>query len=329
MKSNPVRLPIAIVAFAILLNPSYCEILPSWSNKGAKREIVEFVKRTTSKNSPDYLPKEDRIAVFDNDGTLICEKPVYIQFAHTLDRVKKLTPAKPEWRNKKPFSAVLEGRLNENGLTSEDDNRDFSKLVWAISENQAAGESVHAALAWLDHAENPALKKPYAKTIYRPMRELLDYLRSKGFKTYIVSGGGSEFIRSYSQKFYGIPPEQVIGSQAKMAFEERNGRYEVVMQSDPEFLTIGPAKPFAITRNIGKRPVLAFGNSDGDLEMLLWTTTGAGPRLGLLLHHDDAEREFAYDRESTVGRLDKALDQAKKRNWCVVSIKNDWNKVFP
>jgi len=329
MKWKPARFLFALVVFAIAAATGFCEVLPSWSDTDTKREIVDFVERTTSKESPDYLAMEDRVAVFDNDGTLICEKPIYIQFAHALDRVRELAPMKPEWRDEEPFRAALEGRLNGNGLSREEEHRDFAKLVSAISEKLASGDSASAALEWLDRAENPALKKPYAKTIYRPMRELLDYLRSKGFKTYIVSGGGSEFIRAYSKKFYGIPPEQVIGSQPKMVFEERNGRYEVVMEKEAEFLTNGPAKPFAIVRNIGKRPALAFGNSDGDLEMLLWTTTGTGPRLGLLLHHDDAEREFAYDRESTVGRLSKALDEAAKRKWRVVSVKDDWKQVFP
>jgi len=328
MRSHPIRFSLAFVLLAGVLATGFCDILPSWNDTNAKREIVAFVERTTSKDSPDYLAKEDRIAVFDNDGTLICEKPLYIQFAHALDQIKELAPSNPSWKNTEPFSAVLDGRLDGTGLAHENQHRDFAKLVWAVSENQASGDSASTTVAWLDRAENPVLKKPYAKTVYLPMRELLDYLRSKGFKTYIVSGGGSEFIRVYSRKFYGIPSGQVVGSQAKMAFEERNGRFEVVMQGEPEFFTNGPAKPFAIVRNIGKRPALAFGNSDGDLEMLQWTTTGPGPSLGLLLHHDDAEREFAYDRESTVGRLDKALDEATKRNWRVVSMKSDWKQVF-
>ena len=328
-KNSLFRLGTFLFVLVTVIGPAFCNELPSWNDTAAKREILNFVERTTTEGSPDYLPRDQRISVFDNDGTLICEQPIYIQFAFALNRVKELAPTKPEWINKEPFTAALDGRMNGNGLTHEDENRDFAKLVWSTSENQAAGDLAIAAWDWLDRAENPSLKKPYQKTVYLPMRELLEFLRSKGFQTYIVSGGGSEFVRAYSQKFYGIPPEQIIGSQAKMVFVERNGRHEVVMESEPEYFTNGPAKPFAIVRNIGKRPVLAFGNSDGDLEMLLWTTTGGGPRLGLLLHHDDEEREFAYDRASVVGRLDKALDEAKKRSWRVVSMKNDWKQVFP
>lgn len=329
MKRPSLQIILASLILLSIVATGFCEILPSWNDSVAKNEIVAFVEKTTSKDSPDFLPEEDRISVFDNDGTLICEKPIYIQFAHAHYRIKELVESNPEWKSKEPFSAVLDGRLSGAGLKHEADHKDFAKLVLAVSENQTPAETQRAAVEWLSHAQNPVLKKPYSQTVFQPMRELLDYLRSNGFTTYIVSGGGSEFIRSYSQKFYGIPARQVIGSQVKMAFEERNGRYEVVLKGEPEFFTNGSGKPFAIVRNIGKRPALAFGNSDGDLEMLQWTTTGSGPRLGLLLHHDDAEREFAYDRESAVGRLDKALDEAGKRNWRVVSMKNDWKQVFP
>lgn len=328
MKSPILRFSMWLAIYAVFFATAFCNPLPSWNDAGSKGEIIDFVERTTTKGSPDFLSNEDRIAVFDNDGTLICEKPIYIQFAYALDRVKELAPSKPEWKKMEPFSAALDGRLGSQGLAHEDEHKDFAKLVWAISENQTSGDSLKAAEDWVDHAENPVLKKTYSTTTYQPMKELLEYLRSKGFKTFIVSGGGSEFIRAYSQKFYGIPAEQVIGSQAKMVFEERNGLYEVVTTENLEFFTNGTGKPFAIVRSIGRRPALAFGNSDGDLEMLQWTTSGSGPRLGLLLHHDDAEREFAYDRDSSVGRLDKALDEAKKRNWRVVSMKNDWKKVF-
>ena len=317
------------VAIVLFLLPSviWCaEALPSWNGGPARTAIVDFVEKVTTPGSPDFVPPEERIAVFDNDGTLISEQPVYIQFAFAVDRVKELAARHPEWRDKDPFKSVLEGRLTH--LESEKHEKDFAELVLATCDELTTGEINQAAGKWLATARNAKTGRLQTEMAFQPMVELLEHLRSKGFKTFIVSGAGIEFMRNYTEKIYGIPPEQVVGSNVKMRFETRNGSSELVLLPEVDFFNNRDGKPMGIYKHIGRRPIMAFGNSDGDLEMLQWTTSGAGPRFGAIIHHDDAVRETAYDRESLVGRLDKALDEAPKNKWTVVSMKNDWKTVF-
>ncbi|MEI8293924.1 MAG: HAD family hydrolase [bacterium] len=302
------------------------EALPSWNEGRTLTAIVDFVEKVTKPDSPDFIEPAERIAVFDNDGTLISEQPIYVQFAFAIDRIKELAPRHPEWRDKEPFKSVLEGRLK--GLQSEGLDQAFSDLVRATCDGLTTSEIAEAATRWLQTARNAKTGRLQTEMAYRPMIELLEYLRSKGFKTFLVSGGGIEFMRSYTEKLYGIPSEQVVGSNVKMHFETREGTSELFLLPEVEFFNNGSGKPMGIYKNIGRRPVMAFGNSDGDLEMLQWTTSGPGPRFGAIIHHDDNERETAYDRNSLIGRLDKALDEAPARKWMIVSMKNDWKTVF-
>ena len=317
------------LALVFLLIPclAWCaDVLPSWNDGPTRRSIVEFVEKVTTAGSPDFVPLPDRIAVFDNDGTLISEQPIYVQFAYAIDRVKELAPRHPEWRDKEPFKSVLEGRLT--GLESESDEKAFADLVLATCDELTSTEIEQAASKWLATARNPKTGRLQTDMTFQPMRELLEYLRSKGFKTFIVSGAGIEFMRSYTEKVYGIPPEQVVGSNVKMRLESRNVSTELILLPETDFFNNRQGKPMGIYKHIGRRPIMAFGNSDGDLEMLQWTTSGDGERFGAIIHHDDAERETAYDRESHVGRLDKALNEAPSRKWTVVSMKNDWKTIF-
>lgn len=301
------------------------EPLPSWNDGPAKKAIVAFVDRVTKEGGPDFVPVAERIAVFDNDGTLWCEQPIYFQFQFGIDRVKALVGKHPEWKEKAFFKAVL-----------AEDIKEILAGGWhGLEELMAIG---HAGMTptdfeqivrdWLKIARHPRFKRPYTDLAYQPMLELLAYLRGKGFKTHIVSGGGIEFMRSWTQRVYGIPPEQVVGTTTKLRYETREGRPVLVRLVDFNFIDDGAGKPTGISQFIGRRPIMAFGNSDGDYEMLRWTTAGSGPRFGLIVHHDDAEREYAYDRKSLVGRLEKALDEAPKRGWTVVSMKRDFKVMF-
>jgi hypothetical protein len=318
------------VAIVFFFHPclAWCdEILPSWIEGPTRSAIVEFVERVTKPDSPDFVQPAERIAVFDNDGTLISEQPIYVQFAFALDRVKELAGRNPEWRDKEPFKSVLDGRLTR--MESETHEKAFADLVLATCDKLTPEECDEASRKWLATARNPKTGRRYTEMAFQPMLELLDYLRSMGFQTFIVSGAGIEFMRTYTEKLYGIPPQQVVGSNVKMQLVSRNGSTELILLPEADFFNNRSGKPMGIYKNIGRRPLMAFGNSDGDLEMLQWTTSGAGPRFGAIIHHDDAKRETAYDRESLVGRLDKALDEAPQRGWTVVSIKNDWSKIFP
>jgi hypothetical protein len=268
--------------------------LPSWNDGAAKQAIVGFVDRVTQEGGSEFVPAEQRIATFDNDGTLWAEQPIYFQIAFAMDRVKALAAQHPEWRETQPFKAVIEGDL---------------KTLAAIGEK--------------------GFHRPYTELAYQPMLELLAYLRERGFKTFIVSGGGVEFMRVFAERVYGIPPEQVVGSSGVVKFElEPDGKPVLLKEAEIEFVDDGPGKPVGINRFIGRRPIMAFGNSDGDLQMLQWTTAGDGPRFGLIVHHDDAVREWAYDRDSHIGRLDQALDLAPSWGWVVVSMKGDWRTIF-
>jgi len=299
--------------------------LASWADGPAKARLVTFVKAVTQTGGPDYVPPAERIAVFDNDGTLWSEQPMYVQLAFALDRVKALAPQQPEWKDKQPFKAALEGDMK---ALAESGEHGLLELVMATHAGTTTEEFTGIVKDWLAAARHPTFGRPYTDLVYQPMLELLVYLRANGFKTYIVSGGGIEFMRPWAEQVYGVPPEQVVGSSIRTKYEVRGGNPVLVRLPEIDFIDDKAGKPVGINQHVGRRPILAFGNSDGDFQMLEWTTAGAGVRLGLIVHHDDAEREYAYDRKSPMGRLDKGLDEASQRGWVVVSMKNDWNRVF-
>jgi phosphoglycolate phosphatase-like HAD superfamily hydrolase len=300
--------------------------LPSWNNGAARQAIVAFVARVTSEASADYVPAARRIAVFDNDGTLWAEQPMYFQLAFALDEVKRLAPQHSEWKTKEPFASLLKGDLQAAMAGGE---HAILEIVMATHGGTTTDEFAQRVRAWIATARHPVTNRLYTDLVYQPMLELLDYLRANGFKTYIVSGGGIEFMRVFSQEVYGIPPEQVIGSSIKTKYEVRNGTPAIVRLPEIDFIDDKAGKPVGIHKFIGRRPIAAFGNSDGDLQMLQWTTAGKGPRFALYVHHTDAKREWAYDRKSSIGRLDKGLDEAKAKGWTIVDMKRDWNTVFP
>ncbi|MCK6370518.1 MAG: haloacid dehalogenase-like hydrolase [Gammaproteobacteria bacterium] len=299
--------------------------LPSWNDTASKRAIVGFVTATTTPTDPQYLPPAERIAVFDNDGTLWGEQPLYFQLAFALDRVKALAPEHPEWKTQEPFASLLKGDLK--GALAGGEHA-IAEMVMATHAGMTADEFAAVAKQWLATALHPQTQRRYVDMVYQPMLELLAYLRANGFRTFIVSGGGVDFLRVFAEEAYGITPEQVVGSSIRTKYELREGSPVIARLPEIDFIDDKAGKPVGIHKFIGRRPVLAFGNSDGDFEMLEWTTAGAGARLGLLLHHDDAGREFAYDRESSIGRLDRGLTEAAKRGWVVVSMKDDWREVF-
>ena len=300
--------------------------LPSWQDGPAKQTIVSFVERVTDASGSDFVAPHDRVAVFDNDGTLWSEHPAYVQLIFAIDRVKALAPEHPEWKTKQPFKAVLDGDMKALAASGE---RGIIELVMATHAGMTTQQFEQIVKDWIAAARHPRLKRPYTDLVYQPMLEMLEYLRANGFKTYIVSGGGIEFMRPWTQEVYGIPSEQVIGSSIKTRFVMEGDQGRLVREPEIDFINDKSGKPVGIHKFIGRKPILAFGNSDGDLQMLQYTATGSGPRLMLLLHHDDAEREYAYDRDSHVGRLDKALGEAGRRKWVVVSMKNDFRTVFP
>ena len=302
------------------------EALPSWNDGAAKARIVAFVQGVTDPRSRSYVPPAERIAVFDNDGTLWSEQPAYFQLAFAIDRVKALAPQHPEWQGKQPFQGVLEGDLKAVAATGE---RGLMELVMATHAGMTTEEFAASVRQWVKTARHPTLKRPYTELVFQPMLELLGYLRANGFKTYIVSGGGIEFMRVFAEEVYGVPPEQVIGSTIATKYELRDGKPVIVREPKLDFIDDKAGKPLAINKFIGRRPIAAFGNSDGDFEMLEWTTAGAGPRLAVIVHHDDAAREFAYDRDSHIGKLRRGLDEGPGRGWSIVSMKNDWKAVYP
>jgi phosphoserine phosphatase len=283
------------------------------------------VARVTREGGPDFVPRPARIAVFDNDGTLWSEQPMYVQLAFALDRVKALAPQHPEWKEQEPFRSALAGDLQAIAAGGE---RALLELILATHTGMTTDEFSAVVAAWLRTARHPRFGRPYTELVYRPMLELLAYLRANGFKTFIVTGGGVEFVRPWAERVYGIPPEQVIGSRVELKYELRDGKPALIREPRIEFVDDQAGKPVGIERDIGRRPIAAFGNSDGDLEMLEWTTAGSGARLGVLVHHDDAARETAYDRASAFGRLSRGLDEAKPRGWVVVSMRDDWRAVF-
>lgn len=299
--------------------------LPSWNDGPAKARIVAFVKAVTDPAGKSHVPPAERIAVFDNDGTLWAEQPAYFQLLFAIDRVKALAPKHPEWKTKQPFKAALEGDMKALAASGE---KGLVELVMTTHAGTTPEEFRSIVRDWLASARHPKFKRPYTELVYQPMLELLAYLRANGFKTYIVSGGGIEFVRAWAEEVYGVPPEQVVGSSITTKYEVRGGVPTLVRLPEVNFIDDKAGKPVGILQHVGRRPIAAFGNSDGDFQMLEWTTAGAGERLGALVHHTDAEREYAYDRKSAVGRLEKGLDEAGARGWLVVDMKRDWKRVF-
>jgi phosphoglycolate phosphatase-like HAD superfamily hydrolase len=299
--------------------------LPSWNAGAAKDAIVAFVARVTREGGPDFVPAPERIATFDNDGTLWSEQPVYVQFAFALDRVRDLAPQHPEWRSREPFKSVLAGDAKAALAGGE---HAIVELLAATHAGNTTDEFDAIVRQWISTAHHPRFGKPYTQVVYQPMLELLAYLRANGFKTFIVSGGGVDFMRPWAEDVYGIPPEQIVGSRAKLEYRDSGGEPRIERLASVDLVDDKAGKPVGIQQQIGRRPIAAFGNSDGDFEMLEWTTSGPGPRLGVLVHHTDATREWAYDRDSQVGMLARALDEAPKRGWIVVDMKRDWRTVF-
>jgi len=301
------------------------EPLPSWNDGSAKKAIVEFVGKVTMEGGADFVPPAERIAVFDNDGTLWAEQPIYFQVQFALDRVKALAPKHPEWKTKQPFKALLEGDKKTFAAGGE---KALLEVIAVSHAGMTTEEFEGFVKDWLATAMHPRFQRRYTEVVYQPMIELLAYLRGHGFKTFIVSGGGVEFMRTWVENVYGIPPEQVVGSVGKQEFEVRDGKPVLLKLPAVDFVDDKAGKPIGIQKFIGRRPILAFGNSDGDYQMLQWTAAGSGQRFVGLVHHTDAQREWAYDRDSSVGKLDKALDEAKAKGWTVVDMKHDWKRVF-
>ncbi len=299
--------------------------LPSWNNTDHKNAIISFVEKVSRDGSPDFVPPARRIATFDNDGTLWSEQPMYFQFIFTFDRIKAMAPLHPEWQNTQPFKAAIEGdykAVMAGGMDAVD------ALVMATSQGYTTEEFAQTVTDWLATAKHPVTGKLYTEMVFQPMVELLGYLRANGFKTYIVSGGGIEFMRPFTEKAYGIPPEQVIGTSFKLKFEMHGDQAVIVQLPEVSLVDDNEGKPVGIYQYIGRRPIASFGNSDGDLEMLQYTTGGSGLRFGALVHHTDETREWAYDRKSPFGRLDKALDEAKVKGWTLIDMKNDWKIIY-
>ncbi|QDV73992.1 HAD family hydrolase [Botrimarina mediterranea] len=304
--------------------------LPSWNDGASKSAIIAFVESVTTEGSAGFVRPAERIAVFDNDGTLWAEQPVYFQGLFAIDRIKKLAPEHPEWETTEPYKSAIAGDMKGLMATGKEG---LLKVIAASHANITADKFAASVREWLRTARHPQTGKPYAQMVYRPMRELLDYLRSKGFKTFIVSGGGIDFMRVFAERVYGVPPEQVIGSTIDAEFEMRDGVPTILKTGKLVLVDDNVGKPVGIYRHIGRRPIFAAGNSDGDLQMLQYTTIprsadDKAPSFGLIVHHTDADREWAYDRDSHIGKLDKALDEAPQRGWTVVDMKADWKTVF-
>jgi hypothetical protein len=325
------RTPFYVIAIACLLICSHriayaTDPLPSWNDGKAKQTIIDFVTKVSTAGSPAFVPVAERIATFDNDGTLWAEQPMYVQAFFVFDRIKALAPQHPEWQTKEPFASVLKGDLQTALAGGE---HAVMEMVMTSHAGMTTVEFEQLVKEWLVTARHPVSKRPFTEMVYQPMLELLSYLRTNDFKTFIVSGGGIEFMRPWAEKVYGIPPEQVIGSSIKTKFELRDGKPVLVRLPEINFIDDKEGKPVGIHQHIGRRPIAAFGNSDGDLQMLQWIAAGSGPSFCLYVHHTDAGREWAYDRQSHTGRLDKGLDESKAKGWTVVDMKNDWNVVFP
>ena len=300
--------------------------LPSWNDGATKKSIIDFVARVTTQGGVDFVPAPERIAVFDNDGTLWTEQPIYFQAAFAFDRIRAMAPQHPEWRMQQPFKAVLD---NDAQALAGSGQKGLMQIIAVTHAGMTTEDFAKSVLEWVATARHPRFNRPYTELVYRPMLELLAYLRDQGFKTFVVSGGGVEFMRPWMERVYGIPPEQVVGSSGVVKFQAgKDGKPVLMKEAKIEFIDDGPGKPVGINRFIGRRPIFAFGNSDGDQQMLQYTAAGTGARFMGLVRHTDGEREWAYDRASRIGRLDKALDEGLARGWTIVDMKRDWKKVF-
>lgn len=326
IESHPISLTVLLVSLLVSGCAKTPDPLPSWADGPARTAIIDFVQAVTEEEGADYVPPAERIATFDNDGTLWVEYPLYTQFLFTFDRVKELAPDHLEWQTTQPFKAVLEEDLAGVAATGVQGLMD---LVMATHAGMTAETFSEQAHEWLTTTLHPRFDRVFVECVYQPQLELLAYLRANGFKTYIASGGGMGFMRPISEEAYGIPPEQVIGSSVISEFEVVNGEATLVRKPEINFINDKETKPVGIYQHIGRRPILAFGNSEGDRQMIEYTTAGEGRRLGLFLHHTDGEREYAYDREGHVGVLDQSLDQADEQGWIIVDMKEDWKTVFP
>jgi phosphoglycolate phosphatase-like HAD superfamily hydrolase len=322
-------LPIVVLLLALASQgvAQVADPLPSWNDGANKRAILEFVAKVTRQGDPAFVPPAERIATFDNDGTLWTEQPVYFQAAFAFDRIRALAPKHPEWKTKQPFKGLLAKDMKAVSASGE---KGLLQIVAATHAGMTTEEFTKIVLDWIATARHPRFNRPYTDLVYQPMLELLAYLRANGFKTFIVSGGGIEFMRPWAERVYGIPPEQVVGSSGVTRLQmDPDGRPVLMKLPTVEFINDGPGKVQGINRFIGRRPILAFGNSDGDLQMLQWTAAGSGTRFAGIVRHTDADREYAYDRQSHIGRLDKALNEATKRGWLVVDMKQDWRTIYP
>ncbi len=317
---------LAVLAVCLQSTAFATDPLPSWNDGSAKTSIIDFVECAKSDGCEKYIAPEDRIAVFDNDGTLWSEQPAYFQLFFAFDRIREMADDHPEWQSEQPFKAVLDGNLEEVARSGKEG---LLKIVAATHAGMTTEEFATIVHEWIETAKHPTKKVLYTELVYQPMLEVLDYLRANGFKTYIVSGGGIEFMRVFAERVYGVPPEQVIGSSIVTEFQLREGKPVILRKAKLDFIDDKDGKPVAINKFIGRRPVAAFGNSDGDLQMLQWTATRTGPSLCVLVHHTDGTREWAYDIDSHIGRLDKALTAAQENDWSVVDMKSDWKVIYP
>lgn len=302
------------------------DALPSWNDGEAKRAIMDFVEKTTTQGSPDFVPPAQRIATFDNDGCLWAEQPAYFQLIFAIDRVKAMAADHPEWQDQEPFKSAIAGDMEGLMATGKEG---LAKIMAASHTGMTTDEFADSVRRWLDTARHPTTGKKYPQMVYKPMLELLEYLRANGYKTFIVSGGGIDFLRVFAEEVYGIPPEQVVGTSVAAKYEIRDGVPMLIKQPEGLFVDDKEGKPVGIHQHIGRRPVFAAGNSDGDFQMLEYTTAGDGPRFAMLVHHTDADREWAYGRDSHIGRLERGLDEADERGWVVVDMARAWKTIFP
>lgn len=315
---------ISILLLSGLLNAAQ---LPSWNEGKIKKNIIDFVEQVTTPSNPNYLMPAERVAVFDNDGTLWLEQPLYTQLMFVIDRIKQLAPKHPEWQRQSPFKAILS---DNKQVVSQLSIQEIEQVIAAVHSGMSVDEFKSSVAHWLKTTNNPRFKRPYPQLVYQPMLELMHFLRTHGFKIYIVTGGGQEFVRTFSQQTYDLSPEEVIGSAGKTKYVYKNNKPELIKTPEILFIDDKAGKPEAINLFIGRKPVIAVGNSDGDRQMLEWTQSREGKSLLLLVHHDDAQREYSYDADSKIGTFSKQLmDEAKKKNWNVISMKKDWNLIFP
>jgi len=320
------RIAFPILTSLALAASATADPLPSWNNGSSKQSIISFVERTTIADSPDYVVPAERVATFDNDGCLWAEQPLYFQLIYMIDRIKALAPDHPEWKDEEPFASILKGEVEKSLAGGE---KSLLEMAMATHAGITTEEFSQSVRDWLATARHPKTGRLYNEMVYQPMLEVLAYLRANGFKTFIVTGGGIDFVRVFAAETYGDPPEQVVGSSIRTGYEIRDGKPVLVKLPELNFINDKDGKPVGIHQHIGRRPIAAFGNSDGDFQMLEWTTTERTPSLGVYIHHDDSEREWAYDRDSHIGKLDRGLDEAPERGWVVVSMKDDWKAVFP